>query len=195
MNILLVTPWRPSLTGGISTVVARLTEEFRKKGHRVTIFVADHENRLCQIEVLKDTPVYGMYLRSGVSYDHPIRAAIMCYLCFPLTVIQLLWLAHRTKLDAILIQYPLPAMYYFGILKRLWTGILFVTYQGNDAHDLSSWSPREQRLVRSLLEKADMVLGVSRTLLSRSYRDWETDRKSTRLNSSHSAKSRMPSSA
>ena len=29
----------------------------------------------------------------------------------------------------------------------------------------------------------------------RQYRDWETDRKSTRLNSSHSAKSRMPSSA
>ena len=27
------------------------------------------------------------------------------------------------------------------------------------------------------------------------YRDWETDRKSTLLNSSHSAKSRMPSSA
>ena len=27
------------------------------------------------------------------------------------------------------------------------------------------------------------------------YRDWETDRKCTRLNSSHSAKSRMPSSA
>ena len=27
------------------------------------------------------------------------------------------------------------------------------------------------------------------------YRDWETDRKSTRLKSSHSAKSRMPSSA
>ena len=27
------------------------------------------------------------------------------------------------------------------------------------------------------------------------YRDWETDRKTTRLNSSHSAKSRMPSSA
>ena len=31
--------------------------------------------------------------------------------------------------------------------------------------------------------------------LGLSYRDWETDRKSTRLNSSHSAKSRMPSSA
>ena len=32
-------------------------------------------------------------------------------------------------------------------------------------------------------------------LLASWYRDWETDRKSTRLNSSHSAKSRMPSSA
>ena len=31
--------------------------------------------------------------------------------------------------------------------------------------------------------------------MMRAYRDWETDRKSTRLNSSHSAKSRMPSSA
>ena len=33
------------------------------------------------------------------------------------------------------------------------------------------------------------------SLLNDRYRDWETDRKSTRLNSSHSAKSRMPSSA
>ena len=31
--------------------------------------------------------------------------------------------------------------------------------------------------------------------ISRGYRDWETDRKSTRLNSSHSGESRMPSSA
>ena len=29
----------------------------------------------------------------------------------------------------------------------------------------------------------------------RNYRDWETDRKSTRLNSSHRSLSRMPSSA
>ena len=33
------------------------------------------------------------------------------------------------------------------------------------------------------------------TVTKGTYRDWETDRKSTRLNSSHSAKSRMPSSA
>ena len=32
-------------------------------------------------------------------------------------------------------------------------------------------------------------------LIKTCYRDWETDRKSTRLNSSHSGESRMPSSA
>ena len=31
--------------------------------------------------------------------------------------------------------------------------------------------------------------------ITSNYRDWETDRKSTRLNSSHSGESRMPSSA
>ena len=164
---MLVTPWRPSLTGGISTVVARLTGEFQKKGHTVTIFVADRENRLCQIETLDETPVYGMYLRSPVSSKHPLRAVLMCYLWFPVTALQLLWLAKRRRLDAILIQYPLPAMFYFGVLKRVIGGALFITYQGNDAHDLSLWDPREQRLVRFLLEKADVVLGVSRTLLSK----------------------------
>ena len=39
--------------------------------------------------------------------------------------------------------------------------------------------------------KGGYKVGLPRVL----YRDWETDRKSTRLNSSHSAKSRMPSSA
>ena len=40
----------------------------------------------------------------------------------------------------------------------------------------------------------DILKGIS-SVRGRDYRDWETDRKSTRLNSSHSAKSRMPSSA
>ena len=40
-----------------------------------------------------------------------------------------------------------------------------------------------------------IVVEVVGVFLPGDYRDWETDRKSTRLNSSHSAKSRMPSSA
>ena len=47
-----------------------------------------------------------------------------------------------------------------------------------------------QRLLRK-----DIIHSYYEYYLNGIYRDWETDRKSTRLNSSHSAKSRMPSSA
>ena len=49
-----------------------------------------------------------------------------------------------------------------------------------------------------LLKTAHDVLGenvVAITAKTHVYRDWETDRKSTRLNSSHRSLSRMPSSA
>ena len=49
----------------------------------------------------------------------------------------------------------------------------------------------------SVVERSSLptTLYPSNPLTASFYRDWETDRKSTRLNSSHSAKSRMPSSA
>ena len=49
------------------------------------------------------------------------------------------------------------------------------------------------RLPSSGLTKIGVPSFVAEWLLR--YRDWETDRKSTRLNSSHSRAARMPSSA
>ena len=66
-----------------------------------------------------------------------------------------------------------------------WKNIL-----GNTDIDLSDYYTSEE---------VDSLLSLTKTEINnnieRIYRDWETDRKSTRLNSSHSAKSRMPSSA
>ena len=47
------------------------------------------------------------------------------------------------------------------------------------------------------MSKKNEVVEVKTTEVSApiTYRDWETDRKSTRLNSSHEIPSRMPSSA
>ena len=41
----------------------------------------------------------------------------------------------------------------------------------------------------------NVVIALLPALAFSPYRDWETDRKSTRLNSSHITRSRMPSSA
>ena len=46
-----------------------------------------------------------------------------------------------------------------------------------------------------LREKITSVSEGGPVELTEAYRDWETDRKSTRLNSSHITRSRMPSSA
>ena len=54
---------------------------------------------------------------------------------------------------------------------------------------------REDYTPRDLFQEVRADLNLKGGTVSASYRDWETDRKSTRLNSSHSAKSRMPSSA
>ena len=65
--------------------------------------------------------------------------------------------------------------------KSLFESIKNSAVQGTAA---GQWSARKaQLLAKKYKEKGG------------GYRDWETDRKSTRLNSSHSAKSRMPSSA
>ena len=46
------------------------------------------------------------------------------------------------------------------------------------------------------VEDAKKVLDVAKVVTEKyPYRDWETDRKSTRLNSSHITRTRMPSSA
>ena len=155
------------MTGGISTVIARLASEFFKNDHDVTIFVADRDNFLRQIEVVGDVPVYGMYLRAPISPQHFLRGVIMCWTSFPLTMGQLLWLTWWKKLDAIILQYPLPNMFYFGVLKCFSGVKLVITYQGNDAHDLHSWSSQERGLVKYLLGKADAVVAVSRTLLEK----------------------------
>ena len=61
--------------------------------------------------------------------------------------------------------------------------------------------PLTQRFVNINLSGSDNSMyskGAVRDLITRinkEYRDWETDRKSTRLNSSHITRSRMPSSA
>ena len=57
------------------------------------------------------------------------------------------------------------------------------------------------KVVKTYFSDKDVIVDIQIEQLfqitqdERAYRDWETDRKSTRLNSSHSAKSRMPSSA
>ena len=64
------------------------------------------------------------------------------------------------------------------------TDLTFTKYKDRWKERTPDWKP-------AVYEQYDAPI---RAIYSR-YRDWETDRKSTRLNSSHITRSRMPSSA
>ena len=75
---------------------------------------------------------------------------------------------------------------------------IFATNEGSAIGTLNS-------IVQNKREKNIVIVGfdaglqqktaISQGIMLGAYRDWETDRKSTRLNSSHITRSRMPSSA
>ena len=52
-----------------------------------------------------------------------------------------------------------------------------------------------RKLLWAAPDNSDTLKDISEFAKTYLYRDWETDRKSTRLNSSHRSLSRMPSSA
>ena len=68
-----------------------------------------------------------------------------------------------------------------NVMKVLVTGAVF-----NSAYDMGWY---DEEMTQDVFANSDLSDVVAL------YRDWETDRKSTRLNSSHSRASRMPSSA
>ena len=57
------------------------------------------------------------------------------------------------------------------------------------------WEKTYVSIGRGCCYDIEMGYGFDFTDIDGRYRDWETDRKSTRLNSSHRSLSRMPSSA
>ena len=73
----------------------------------------------------------------------------------------------------------------------LWGGIALVGALGIAAPKLfqePAWTKEDAHALMTYATAIGRAEGCG-------YRDWETDRKSTRLNSSHSGESRMPSSA
>ena len=107
--------------------------------------------------------------------------------------------AKRTKegnLNTINPQYGLCLKTYNSDLYQNWVNTEWIE-GATGINEASAVDVADGKLSMDALNLAQKVYNfLNRIAVSgATYRDWETDRKSTRLNSSHSAKSRMPSSA
>ena len=90
----------------------------------------------------------------------------------------------EAKIDAVISSRKQSAQEMRGVLIEL---LLHVYKHGN--------YPIANRLLSGVKNTKDYKPIVDWVEAFIAYRDWETDRKSTRLNSSHITRSRMPSSA
>jgi glycosyltransferase involved in cell wall biosynthesis len=168
MNILLVAPWPLDAAGGVSNAVSMLYEEFAAAGHRVAALIPTRSPGVTPVADSAGREVYGLYLRSPVwEGKDNLRSWLTFWLFLPLTLLRLARFLRRHEVDVVHIHYPLASLAYLGMLRLFCGWRLVVTYQGNDAHDLTIWQPIERRLIRCLLNAADTVTGVSPTLLTR----------------------------
>lgn len=164
LNILIVTPFSVEDFGGVSTAVLELQQEFSKPPHTVRILAPSDSHRL---ESIGDCGVYGMYLRNIVVDSARIKGFVAFVIFFPVTLIRL-WLFLRShRIDVVQLQYPLPHMMYFAVLRRISRWKLVVTFQGNDAHNLYMLHGLNRRFLKSILAASDHITGVATSLIEK----------------------------
>jgi len=164
MNILLVTPFPLAATGGVSTVVLRLREEFVRRGHRVSILVPGHAGRLTAISDVEGTTVFSGYYRLPWVHGHLIRSVVAFWLCLPWTLWDLHRFLARQSIEIVAVQYPLPWLLYFALLRPFSRWRIAATLHGGDVHTLPARDWLERLIVRWLLTSADAVTAVSESL-------------------------------
>ena len=85
--------------------------------------------------------------------------------------------------------------FYFALDREEKIPSLSVDFVKNKAFDFGTGKSYDVISIVQQMNQCSVSEALKYLETEHSYRDWETDRKSTRLNSSHRSLSRMPSSA
>lgn len=166
MNILLVTPFQLTDVGGVSVIVRMLYREWSRRGHTVSILAPGDTTSVQGGLAPEGEPVYRVCLRLPYIGVAPWRAFLSFWLHFPLTLLTLARFLHRQRVDLVLLQYPLPWVFYFALLRPFSRWKLVAALQGSDVHKLPVYNPMDRRLVRWALRASDVVLAASQSLLA-----------------------------
>lgn len=164
MNILLVTPFALSATGGVTTTIRMLQREFSSRGHTVRILTESDLTRLQRLSSFEGSDVYGAYLRPPFVPEAPAKGFAGFVGKLPFSLWQLHRFLAEHDIDVVNIHYPTSSSLYFTLLRPLSRWRLVATFLGNDVHDLTSvhWSAR--RITQRLLTAADHIVTVSQSL-------------------------------
>jgi glycosyltransferase involved in cell wall biosynthesis len=166
MNILLVTPYFAPQTGGVATFVDSLQRLLRQRGHQAFVLLPGPSHVITHCETTTDALAFSYYMRLPCVPEAPLKGflAFLIY-CIP-TLLRLNRFIKENAIDLVSLEYPLPYMYYFYILKRLCGLKLIVGIHGDDILSLHLTPNYEQWLVKQLIRRADWLLAHSASLIS-----------------------------
>ena len=165
MNILTVVPWDQEY-GGVASVVGNLAREMKRKGHNVSFLFPGDSNALKARVTKWNFPGYELRLRSPFFAERPLKSRI-AFLGFLLpTLLQLIVLLVRHRIEIVNIHYPMDEDIYFAVLRKILRIKLVVSAHGADF--LPDGKPKEDysKAVQTLMRSVDLLVTPSRSSLA-----------------------------
>ncbi len=163
MNILLVAPYRLAGQGGINTVVTRLHEALRARGHQALVLLAGDADD--PVPVPGRPATHALYLRGLWPEGARLKGCLAFFLRLPATLWRLRRFLQRERIQVVHLHFPTPSSLYFAALRPVSPWRLVLTFHGTDAYALPRRSRFYRALLRLTLGRADLVTAVSSDLL------------------------------
>jgi glycosyltransferase involved in cell wall biosynthesis len=170
MNILFVTPFFTPQTGGVATYLEDLRRFLAHKGHHAYVLRGGDSHAITACTLNRDDVVYEFAMRPPWFPDTPLKGFLAFLIYFLPTLWRLRAFLKQKRIRLVSLEYPLPYMFYFRLL-RFMTRICVVTgLHGDDVLSLHLLNSHEQWLVRQIIRKADWVVAHSASLMAQAER-------------------------
>jgi glycosyltransferase involved in cell wall biosynthesis len=163
MTIVLFCPYRLE-AGGLTTMVVRLQEGLRERGHRAIVLAAGDTDE--PMPLVGSTDVYGVYLRRMLPESNRLKGLLSFGLYLPATLRRLRAWLERERAEVVHVHFLIPQGLYVSAIRRGARWRLAITFHGTDGYALPQRPPLYRALVRRAARSADAITAVSGDLLS-----------------------------
>lgn len=156
------------ILGGIQEVVFRLSKEFKKRGHKVTIITQRYPRKLEKKEILEDILVYRILFPNLYSSLFELMVVIKYLLgifLVPFSFLKLLSLLRREKPDLVHLHFVGTGALYLLCCRPFIPFKMIVTLHGDDVEGLPFRHQFHKWLLSKTLRNADFVTSCSNYLL------------------------------
>lgn len=147
--------------GGVAVAIKCISQQFSQCGGEVEHLTRGKMPYITRSREAQDFKTYGINTR----LPNATLRSWSAFLCtFPLVLICTIAFLVKHRFDRIWIVYPVPGHIVLAIASRILGKQVYVTFQGSDAHGLTSHIPVHAFCLRLVLRLATRVTAVSQSL-------------------------------